>query len=124
MGGSHPSRRYRHCLLRRGCGGAGLAALIVPAPRAAAWFEKVAPEAIDERIAARCATLPTYARPARVRVVDLAKAKAVGLLTENGRIRRRVARELLAGPTSLFLNPPLPFEERTEFMSFYDRLAR
>ena len=93
---------------------AGLAALIVPAPRAAAWFEKVTPEAIDERIAARCAALPAYARPARVKVLGLAKAKSAGLLTGNGRIRRRVARELLANPTSLSLSPTFQLEERTE----------
>jgi long-subunit acyl-CoA synthetase (AMP-forming) len=93
---------------------AGLAALIVPAPRAAAWFEKVAPEAIDERIAARSAALPFYARPTRVKVISLAKAKAAGLLTDNGRIRRRVARELLADTISLSLSPTFQLEERTE----------
>ncbi|MBV5266043.1 AMP-binding protein [Pinisolibacter sp. B13] len=94
--------------------GAGLAALVVPTPRAAAWFDEATPEAIDERVAMWCAALPAYARPMRIDVLDLARAKAVGLFTDNGRIRRSVARELIAGATGVFPQQPIQLEERAE----------
>lgn len=81
--------------------GAGLAALIVPTPPAASWFAAAGRDAIAERIAARCAALPAYARPGRVEVVDLATAKAADLLTANGRVRRSVARALIAASAAV-----------------------
>lgn len=72
----------------------GLAALVIPAPSANGRFEREGDA--RERVAARCAALPAYARPARVRVVSLAEARVCGLLTDNGRVRRHVAREFLA----------------------------
>ncbi|MGY4303857.1 long-subunit acyl-CoA synthetase (AMP-forming) [Bradyrhizobium sp. USDA 4369] len=74
---------------------AGLAALIVPSSQAAEWFALAGTDAVEARIAGLCAALPAYARPLRVKVISLAGAKDAGLLTDNGRIRRRVARELL-----------------------------
>lgn len=79
-----------------GAGAHGLSALVVPAPAATAWFEAAGPEGVAARIAATCAALPAYARPSSTRVVLLPEAKALGLLTENGRIRRAVARNVLA----------------------------
>ncbi len=74
----------------------GLAALVVPVPPAAEWFAHAGRAAVEARVAATCAGLPAYARPARVRVIDVPAAKAAGLFTDNGRIRRRVAHDLLA----------------------------
>jgi long-subunit acyl-CoA synthetase (AMP-forming) len=85
--------------------GAGLAALVVPTPQAAAWFGEAGPTR-DNWIAARCASLPLYARPTRVEVISLADARAAGLLTSNGRVRRNVARELLAAPRERSLGSP------------------
>lgn len=90
---------------------AGLAALIVPTPQLAGWFASAGTDAIESRIAGLCAALPPYARPLRVEVISLAGAKDAGLLTDNGRIRRRVARDLLARPSTPLT---LSSEERTE----------
>lgn len=79
-----------------GAGAAGLSALVVPAPAASAWFEAAGPAGVAARIEAICAALPAYARPVSTRVVPLPEAKALGLLTQNGRIRRSVARDVLA----------------------------
>jgi long-subunit acyl-CoA synthetase (AMP-forming) len=81
--------------------GAGLAVLIVPTTPTATWFAAADRDAIAERIAARCAALPAYARPGRVEVVDLATAKAADLLTANGRVRRSVARALIAASAAV-----------------------
>lgn len=77
--------------------GGEIGALLVPTPGAASWFADADGQAIVDRTATRCAALPRYARPTRVRVVSLAEAQAAGLLTDNGRIRRAVAGELIAG---------------------------
>ena len=90
---------------------AGLAALIVPTAQAAGWFASAGADAIAARIAELCAVLPAYARPARVELISLAGAKAAGLLTDNGRIRRRVAQALLSG---LSTHPTVSSEERIE----------
>ncbi|WP_315807258.1 MULTISPECIES: AMP-binding protein [unclassified Bradyrhizobium] len=90
---------------------AGLAALIVATPQAAGWFASAGTDVVQARIAGLCAALPAYARPLRVEVISLADAKDAGLLTDNGRIRRRVARDLLA---TLSTPSPLSSEERTE----------
>lgn len=81
----------------------GLAALVVPVPPAAEWFAHAGRAAVEARIAAACAGLPPYARPARVRVIEMVPAKAAGLFTDNGRIRRRVARDLLAADVAAAL---------------------
>ncbi|MFG1301750.1 AMP-binding protein [Xanthobacter sp. V3C-3] len=73
----------------------GLAALVVPASATTEWFARASRASIDARIADACAGLPAYARPARTQVVDMAAAKAAGLFTDNGRIRRQVARDLI-----------------------------
>jgi long-subunit acyl-CoA synthetase (AMP-forming) len=77
---------------------AGIAALVVPTPAAAGWFEAADGAAIHDRILSRCAGLPSYARPARVQLISLPEARAAGLFTDNGRIRRRVANAMLNEP--------------------------
>lgn len=77
--------------------GGGIGALIVPTHGAASWFADADSQAIVDRAATRCAALPAYARPTRVGVIALAEAKASGLLTDNGRIRRAIAGQLIAG---------------------------
>ncbi|MCG5236927.1 AMP-binding protein [Xanthobacter oligotrophicus] len=91
-----------------------LAALVIPTPQAQGWFDDAGPEGIRARIAERCAALPAYARPTRITVLDLADAKARGLLTANGRIRRPAARAVLAQRTGATPCPvpPLPSQER------------
>lgn len=74
----------------------GLAVLVVPVPAAAEWFARAGRAAVDARIAKSCVALPAYARPARAHVIDIGAAKAAGLFTDNGRIRRPVARALIA----------------------------
>lgn len=74
-----------------------LGVLIVPAPGAEDWFAKADRRALIARVAARCAGLPAYAHPTRIGVVGLADARASGLLTGNGRIRRAGLGALLAG---------------------------
>ncbi|MDQ0505333.1 AMP-binding protein [Xanthobacter agilis] len=92
-----------------------LAALIVPTPLAAVWFATADREAIAARIAGRCAGLPVYARPARVMVLGLPQARIAGLLTDNGRIRRGVARAVFAQPDAFPLLPSAsPIESPVE----------
>lgn len=90
-----------------------LAALIVPTPAAAGWFAAAPPHGRVARLAESCAALPAYARPVRVAVLDLSEARACGLLTDNGRIRRAIARALLqrAGAAS---SSPTPAESCVE----------
>jgi long-subunit acyl-CoA synthetase (AMP-forming) len=94
--------------------GAGLAALIVPTAAAAAGFASAGDAAIAARVAGLVAALPAYARPARVRVVAPAEARAAGLLTDNGRIRRRAAGTLLAEPVVLPSRPVAGPAERID----------
>lgn len=85
--------------------GSELIAFVVPAPQAMDGFAKLAPEVVETSLSARCAGLPGYARPARVRLLSLEEARGAGLLTDNGRIRRQVARALLSDPLTF---SPLP----------------
>lgn len=71
--------------------GAGLAALVVPSPAAA----DLPLAELEARVAACCAALPAYARPGRVERVALSAARSLGLLTDNGRVRRPVAQRLM-----------------------------
>lgn len=73
-----------------------LVALVVPTPAATSWFAEADGDAIAGRIAIHCAALPAYAHPQRVRVLGLAEAKAAGLITPAGRIRRATAAALMA----------------------------
>ncbi|MFG1361922.1 AMP-binding protein [Xanthobacter versatilis] len=91
-----------------------LAALVIPTPQAQGWFDDAGPQGIRARIAERCAALPVYARPTRITVLELADARARGVLTANGRIRRPAARAVLAQRTGAnpCPVPPLPSQER------------
>lgn len=79
-----------------GAAGGEIGALLIPTPAAAAWFAQADATAVLERVAQRCAGLPAYARPTRAGLLALPEAKAAGLLTDNGRVRRAVAGPLLA----------------------------
>ncbi len=90
----------------------GLAALVIPLPGAEDRFaDDGASEAL---LAQRCRDLPAYARPSRVTVVPLARAKALGLLTDNGRVRRPAVRALLQANAPLPPLSPAVLEERRE----------
>lgn len=88
-----------------------LAALLIPILPAEAWFSAAGPQALRDRMGRWCAHLPAYARPTRVRVVPLTEARACGLLTDNGRIRRAVARSVLQQPASPSPSPSSPLAE-------------
>lgn len=98
------------CLLSDG-GEAGLAVLLVPSPLGAPWFLAAAPAAVAALVAAACADIPDYARPRRQHVAAPADIIGQGLLTGNGRLRRRETaaayRHLLHPPPLLSL-PPSP----------------
>ncbi|MEA1647971.1 AMP-binding protein [Nitrospirillum sp. BR 11164] len=80
--------RLSHCLLSDG-GMDGLAVLLVPAPAAEAWFQTAGDDAIAAMASTAAAGLPAYARPRRHHVAALRDVAARGLLTANGRLRRR-----------------------------------
>ncbi|ASG23961.1 AMP-binding protein [Nitrospirillum viridazoti] len=80
--------RLSHCLLSDG-GLDGLAMLLVPAPAAESWFEAAGDDAIAALASTAAAGLPAYARPRRHHVAPLRDLAARGLLTANGRLRRR-----------------------------------
>lgn len=97
------------CLLSDG-GEAGLALLLVPSPLGAPWFLAAPPAAVAALVAAACADIPDYARPRRQHVSTLADIAGRGLLTGNGRLRRRETaaayRHALHPPSSS--SPPTP----------------
>lgn len=96
------------CLLSDG-GEAGLAVLLVPSPLGAPWFLAASPAAVAALVAAACADIPDYARPRRQHVAAPADIIGQGLLTGNGRLRRRETaaayRHVLHPPPRLSLSP-------------------
>ncbi|MBB6251205.1 AMP-binding protein [Nitrospirillum iridis] len=68
-----------------------LALLLAPSTAGRPWFDTATPAQVEALINECCATVPAYARPRRHAVVPLADLFHRGLLTGNGRIRRREA---------------------------------
>lgn len=77
-----------------------LTALLIPAPGADQSVLGLASSGLAELTASLCSALPTYARPQRTLAMSLAEARANGLITDNGRIRRRAIASFLAASTS------------------------
>jgi long-subunit acyl-CoA synthetase (AMP-forming) len=71
--------------------GPHLTALLVPSALGEDWFEHAGTERIAALISACCAEAPSYAIPRHFAVMSAGELKAQGLLTANGRIRRREA---------------------------------
>ena len=72
-----------------------LSALIVPSAVGAEWFAKAGRDGALELVSQACAGAPSYAAPQNVTVMSLQKAVSLGLMTSNGRFRRKVAPALL-----------------------------
>jgi long-subunit acyl-CoA synthetase (AMP-forming) len=71
------------------CEGPYLTALLVPSARGEEWFDRASHEDIAVLISACCAEAPSYAIPRHSVVVLTNELSAQGLLTADGRIRRR-----------------------------------
>lgn len=71
-------------------------ALLLPRLEAAAALAHVGTAELQARVDALCAPLPAYARPRRSLLLDPREVQAAGLLTGNGRLRRRAALEYFA----------------------------
>ena len=77
-----------------------LTALLVPAPPVEGAVLGLTPPGLAELTAKLVAGLPAYARPQRTIALSLATARANGLVTDNGRIRRDAVASFLAASTS------------------------
>jgi long-subunit acyl-CoA synthetase (AMP-forming) len=71
--------------------GPHLTALLVPSALGEDWFEHAGTERIAALISACCTEAPSYAVPRHFGIVCARELTAQGLLTANGRIRRREA---------------------------------
>jgi len=78
-----------------GHGEPNLSALIVPSAAGTEWFAKAGRDRALELISQACAGAPSYAAPQDVIVMSLQKATSLGLMTSNGRFRRKEAPALL-----------------------------
>lgn len=74
---------------------APLTALLIPAPFAEKAVLDISHEDLGEQVARLTAHLPTYARPERIVALSLIGARAAGLLTDNGRVRRAAVAKFL-----------------------------
>lgn len=66
-----------------------LALLIEPSPLAAAWFARAGDARLADLVRSLTGAAPDYARPRRIAVMQPDGFSAAGLLTSNGRPRRR-----------------------------------
>ncbi|SMF60149.1 Acyl-CoA synthetase (AMP-forming)/AMP-acid ligase II [Tistlia consotensis] len=70
-------------------GGPHLTAILVPSARGEAWFARAASAEIEALVADCCREVPAYAVPRRVAVLAAQELGRDGLVTGNGRLRRR-----------------------------------
>ena len=63
--------------------------LIIPSRAGTAFFDDATPDQIDALVRKASATAPDYAIPATAHVLTLSEAAGLGLLTPNGRFRRK-----------------------------------
>ncbi len=102
--------RIAYCVVTY-AGGPNLKAVLVPTAQGEKWFGRAAAKEIRAQIAECCRDAPAYAIPRAYFVVRAGELVRLGLLTGNGRIRRRALLEEYAGvlgrsdtdPTSLVL---------------------
>ena len=87
-------RRIGLCMVF-GHGEPRLSALIVPSAAGAEWFAEAGRDEALELISRACASAPSYAVPQEVIVMPLQEAVSLGLMTSNGRFRRKEAAALL-----------------------------
>lgn len=85
-----------------------LALLMEPAPLAATWFAKANETRLASLIGSLTAAAPDYARPRRFALLPPEGFAAAGLLTANGRPRRR---DIAARYDEYFVNPELKTTE-------------
>jgi len=87
--------RIAHCVVTH-VEGPHLTAILVPAPRDEVWFEQVSHDAIGAMVTACCREAPAYAVPRHYVVAPAAELARFGLMTGNGRIRRKALLEAYA----------------------------
>jgi long-subunit acyl-CoA synthetase (AMP-forming) len=87
--------RVGHSLVTH-VGGPHLAAVLVPTERGQAWFDRATPAAVRTLIEACCHEAPAYAVPRDFVVTNSGDLIRFGLLTENGRIKRKAMHEFFA----------------------------
>ena len=84
--------RIAHCVVTH-VRGPHLTAILVPTARGEDWFRRASLEEIGALFAECCCDVPPYAVPRQFIVVTTAELDSIGLLTGNGRIRRRAILE-------------------------------
>ncbi|MGO8918457.1 MAG: AMP-binding protein [Stellaceae bacterium] len=87
--------RVAHCLVTR-VDRPHLTAILVPTAEGEDWFERASREEIGALVAARCDEAPSYAVPRHFVVVPARDLVRFGLLTGNGRIRRKATLDAYA----------------------------
>ena len=87
-------RRVGLCMVL-GHGEPHLSVLIVPSAAGAEWFAKAGRYGALDLISQICAGAPSYAVPQEAIVMSLQEAMGLGLMTSNGRFRRKEAPALL-----------------------------
>ena len=80
-----------------------LSVLLIPSEAAAGWATNASRTEVLGVVERACHGLPSYARPKSAFVISRPEAMMAGLFTPNGRIRRRVALEVL-GERARILN--------------------
>ncbi len=88
--------RVAYCFVAY-AGGPYLKAVLVPTNEGESWFEAASEEDIYALIAECCRDVPAYAIPRRYSVVCASELVRFGLLTGNGRIRRKAMLEEYSG---------------------------
>jgi long-subunit acyl-CoA synthetase (AMP-forming) len=84
--------RIAHCVVAH-VEGPHLTVILVPALRDEEWFEQASHEAIGAMVTGCCRDAPAYAVPRQFVVAPAAELARFGLMTGNGRIRRKALLE-------------------------------
>ncbi len=84
--------RLGYCMVTQ-IEGPHLTAILVPKPQHQPWFERASSDEIVALVAERAREAPSYAVPRHVAVVAAGDLVRFGLLTGNGRLRRKAALE-------------------------------
>ncbi len=77
-----------------------LSALIVPSAVGAEWFAKAGRDGALKLVSHSCAAAPSYATPREVILATSQRLMELGLLTSNGRFRRKATAAHFAGATA------------------------
>jgi acyl-CoA synthetase (AMP-forming)/AMP-acid ligase II len=79
-----------------------LSVLLISSEAPAGWATNASPIELLGIVERACRGLPSYARPKSAFVISRPEAMLAGLFTPNGRIRRRVALEVLGEQARIF----------------------